>query len=354
MKKAIYFILFAVLLNVSAFANLEYYRILSNSRAEPLAMGGAYFGQRDDFNFIMWNPAAFVLETSPENDVHFRFNISLFLRNLYVFTFEGTGNGVNSLEEAFLLSALSSFKGISYVDKKSGFYAACLLFEEVLSPHDLYFDAIKYGERPTRYRKWLNGNGILDSFSNHLAVGYPINKQWNFGYALHYYRRNFYPEYIDQYPQSGYGHSFGIHYHDNMSWNVGLTYYEMPLHMTDSRLRLERVDHQSLNLGISYQFDKNNTFNLDVRDLEKGSERPTAREVHAGFSSRFGRDFILRGGYFKEADTENEVWSVGCGIWNLASMKSVRKKVYKHQMPPTHNNFIFNFGYIYESRHGTD
>ncbi|MDD3627908.1 MAG: hypothetical protein PHV06_11400, partial [bacterium] len=238
MKKTVIFILFFLLVLLSAFGNLEYYRILSNSRAEPLAMGGAYFAQRDDFNFIMWNPAAFVLETSPKNDVHVRWNLSLFLRNFYAFNFDDRPRGINSFEEAFLASALSAIKGINYVDKKTGFYAGCLLFEEMLSPEDLYYDALKYGERPTRYRKWLNGNGILDSFSNHIAVGYPINKQWNFGYALHYYRRNFYPEYIDQYPQSGYGHSWGLHHHDNKAWNVGLTYYEMPLHMTDSSIRL--------------------------------------------------------------------------------------------------------------------
>ncbi len=351
MRKFNFIIIFVILCSLTLFANQEYYRILSNSRAEPLTMGGAYFAHRDDFNFVMWNPAAFVLDTDPKRSFHVRMNVSLFLRNLYVFTFDESPAG-NDFETAFIAAAASSVKGATYIDKKSGFYAGFILFEEMLSPNDLYWDALKYGESPTRYRKWLNGNGIMDSYSNHIAVGYPIDKQWNFGYALHYYRRNFYPEYIDQKLQSGFGHSFGIHWHDNVAWNIGITYFEMPFNMTDARIRLERIDHKSYNFGISYQFDKNNIVNIDVRDFEQSKKRPAAREIHVGAFSKISKDFALRAGYFQEADTDNVVWSVGCGIWNLSTIKG-RKKYYKHQMRATPGNFIFNFGYIYETRHDT-
>lgn len=343
-------LIFLILVMIPVSGNQEYYRILSNSRAEPMSMGGSYFAHRDDFNFIMWNPAAFVLDTDPKRDIHFRMNVSLFFRNLVVFATEEADNGLSG-NGAVLAALVSSVKGVTYVDKKSGFYAGVILFEEMLSPDDLYWDALKYGESTTKYRKWLNGNGIMDSYSNHLAVGYPIDKQWNFGYGLHYYRRNFYPEYIDMETETGFGHSFGIHWHDNRSWNVGITYFEMPVNMEDARIRLERIDHKSYNLGISYQIDNNNIVNVGVRDFEK-SDRATSKEVHVGAFSRLGRDFCLKAGYFEEADTGNEVWSVGCGIWNLKS-KGLKKRYYKHQMRPTPGNYIFNFSYVYESRHDT-
>ncbi|RMD86199.1 MAG: hypothetical protein D6813_15230 [Calditrichaeota bacterium] len=315
------FILMA--LCTSAAGQTDRYFMLSNVRARPLAMGGAFTSIEDDLAAINFNPAAFNLYQSEKPH-----RVTLFLNPVapFVGLFQDTDlfKVGRAKFEDFLVTLSLFLKSIA------------------LSVNPFEF-GILLGEENLYLPKFLESDEIFhtETFKNNLTHSFvaklKLADQVSIGGAAFIVYGN--DEKILNKQIRKIGLSYGILLKPEKKLNVGVVFFNLPDSLPKVRLPVERIVDESVNIGISYKAFPQTLFSLDVRNVVE-EQSVVEREVHVGFEQIILSQFAFRAGFFNKKEGNFAV-SAGIGIFDGNSLFSFDNDF-------DHKNFYINYAFIYE------
>jgi hypothetical protein len=283
-------------------------------------MGGATTGVSDDLGAMSMNPAAIELYAVPKT-----FRLTFFLnpvapvvalkrwRDLRA----GTGSRVG--DAAVAVSTL--LKGAAVT----------------VSPVEVLLtwgeETPGFGPRPHGPEGFQLRN-YLDVFSSSVALKVRLAQQVALGVDadLWYLSRG-----NSSLLQTGF--SYGVLVQPDAHVSVGLVYIELPDSFACARQALERIGDESLNLGLAWRPFATSVVNADLRHIgEEGN--PLTRELHLGVEQVVFGHVALRGGVYRERDTQRFTYSVGLGLLDMNAFVGSERRF-------AHPSFVVNYALVY-------
>ena len=313
-------LLFLGLWYQTCLAQDHYFGTLYNVKSRPLALGGAFTSIEDDLETVSYNPATFNIYNSKKDH-----RITLFLNPLAsFFAFqEYKNNHQQKNNETALWEAAALFvKAIVFSGRfiDMGIIAG---EEPIKKIHD--------NHSPTAFYF----NDLWDNSTNTFFMSLKLAKKLSIGFSgILYHDRS------GNKLRKEIGYNYGILLKPNHKLNVGLSYMDFPKEMSDLHLCLDRMDDETMNVGISYKLTSSTIFSLDVRNLTE-EKRENVRELHFGFEQSIFDISALCFGFYKEKPTNTNCYSVGIGILDS-------NLIYKAKDRFSHHDFIINYTYIYQ------
>ncbi|NIR48685.1 hypothetical protein GWO43_09630 [candidate division KSB1 bacterium] len=303
---------------------------LSHVKARPLAMGGAYTSIDDDLAAVNFNPAAYFLkEREQEKKVTFFLNpVSPIVggaKNQDMF--RGSGSQIDD----FFMSLSLLLKSVSVsIDP---FQFGVLLGEQNLNLPETFQVGDFFttqGYRQNHTHSIVGRLKLADRVSLGGAANFSVGSKLNAPFERH----------------TDLGVSYGILLKPEEGLNIGVSFYNIPDTLKQSRFPLERIIDESVNIGISYRlFDDNTRFSVDLRNLGEEQEE-VVREFHFGVEQVFLSQVALRAGYFRKDEGE-DVFSWGVGLLNGASL-------FQKEVDENYSNYYLNYAFVYEKSSLTD
>ncbi|MFQ5674578.1 MAG: hypothetical protein ACE5G1_01665 [bacterium] len=298
---------------------------MSQVKARPLAMGGAFMAVEDDWPTVGFNPATFSLyRASKKGRLTFLLNpVSPFVgASDNDKLFDGQGSTVDD----YLLSLGLFLKAISF--STNAFDFGFLLAEQGLNSSGNFFTDKLFdvgGFRQNHSHQFIAHLKLADK----VAVG---------GTASVVYRSK-----VDdpRERESGFGISYGILLKPEKGLKIGVSFINLADSVQQFRSPVERLVDESVNVGISYQPFNGTLFSLDVRNI--GEEDSVAvRELHLGLEQIFFSHLAIRAGFFRQEE-DSKVYSFGLGLVDENAFWGSENKF-------GHGNFLFNYAFVYEQR----
>lgn len=316
-------IFFSLFCTFSGFAGEnDTFVTLSNVKARPLAMGGAFTSVPDELAAVAYNPAALDLY-KVRNDGR----LTLFLNPISPFVgafdrsdlFEGSNSPGDDLLVGlglFLKSATLSFSAVD---------VGVLLGEESLNSPEVFendriFDAAGYRQN---YSHTFFGRLRL---ADQVSIGASAN--------LSYASTENEPLQRDK----GVGISYGVLLRPEKGLKIGVSLINLPDSLNQARLPLERIVDESVNLGISYRL-ANTMLSLDVRNLGE-EQADVVREFHVGLEQIFLANVAVRAGWFRKPGGQ-DVYSCGLGLFDGNILWGADRQF-------SQENFLFNYAFVFE------
>lgn len=270
---------------------VSHYGTISQSKYRSLAMGGAFSAIQDNMAAILYNPAAFLQYSSPQ-----KFKVTVYLNPIapivsgYDYQKKTEPDSDPFLKE-LLKSAALGLKSIifSLNAVETGF----LFLEEPIATGEQadFFSTRSF------WSNYSNSFFFRIRFAPQVAIG--VNTTL------------YYQEQIDQ-KRWFFGNSYGIFLSPNQQTSVGVYYFALPSQLPKYRENLDRLGHDTINIGVAYHPETASTIALDVRNITQ--ENAThSREIHLGLERNFGNWFALRSGWF-QTPSKLQYFSGGIGL----------------------------------------
>lgn len=311
-----------VLFAIPLFAQSNRYVTVSNVRARAFALGGAFTSIKDDLAAPFYNPAAFSLYANKKaGRLTFFVNpISTVISGLKI---DEMFSGAGSTEGDILLSIGQVVKSVTLSMNALEF--GLILGEQSLrKPQSFYNDEI------------LNIAGFRQNHSHLLVSRLKLADQVSIGASASLIYSSLPTQPLAS--QKNISLSYGILIQPEKGLSVGVSLINLPDTISEHRLSLERVVDETVNVGVSYNYN-GSTITLDVKNI--GDETvEIVREFHVGFEQNFLSHISLRAGWFKRANG-GHVYSCGIGLidgnslWNLDRLFN-------------HKNLFLNYAFVYE------
>jgi len=295
---------------------------LSTTQARPVAMAGAFTAVEDHLAAINFNPAAYSLYKSHKSHrVTFFLNpvspvIGMLERDaLYA------GNGSKTDDILSTLGLLVKSVSFSFHPLEIGL----LLGEESLDRVEAFSDSKAFGV-----------SGYRQNHSHTLVGRLRLAKQVSLGgtVSLLYGSKEAAPH--ERHGDIGF--SYGILLRPEDGLKIGVAFFNLPDSLSQTKLDLERLVDESVNIGVSYQVLDGTLVSMDMRNL--GEERGTAvREIHFGLEQVFFSHLAVRTGFFRKSG--QNVLSWGVGLFDGNSLFGFDNKFTQH-------NFFLNYAFVLE------
>lgn len=298
----------------------SYFATLDVSRIVPIAMGGAYVSVEDGIGSIAYNPATVKFWNLKRG---FRFSVianPVASTGLYVFYKD---NQTTPLSDGQWWNvARTLLKGVVF--GLPAFQAGVILYEE---PLQRYMGISK--------KNIFSARRFLSNHYETSFVRVNLADRFSLGGTLSYYT----------FEDSGrvkreLGASYGILIKPAKNLNVGIMFFDVPNLIQNIRLPIERIEDETVNVGLSYRPFGGTTASIDVRNISEET-KPASREVHLGMEQKFGNIIGIRGGYFQENKTHLKYFSAGLGLLSTNFFRPDNAK---------YNNadYVFNYSYVIE------
>jgi len=303
-----------------AAAQTNYFGTLSHLKTRPLAMGGAFTSVEDDLAAVLFNPGNFRLYNNKDFGITFFFNpLAAFMASQhYSDNFDKKISNENVLNSSALL-----LKGIVFTLK---FVQCGFILNEESFAHIRTYPNIKF----------FQFNDVLKHSAHTFFACLQLAERVSLGCSSTYYN-----EKIDNRMNRGFGFSYGIMLKPATNLNVGLSYIDFPERLTGYRSPLERIEDETMNIGVSYTPFRNTIFSVDVRNLTEDNKE-NVREVHIGLEQSIDNALAIRLGYFQEKFLPpRRIYSCGIGLFDA---NLFRKK--QHHFD--HHHFIMNYTFLYQ------
>ncbi len=271
----------------------SHYGTISQSKCRSLAMGGAFSAVQDNLAAFLYNPAAFSQYTSPQ-----KLKISFYLNPVAPIVAGYDYQKMKDAEQDQLLkeilkTAALGIKGISFSLNavETGF-----VFLEEQIPQSSQAD-------------FFSTQSFWSNYSHSFFFRLRLAPQVAIGVNTTLYHQ-------DQIRQKKlhFGNSYGIFISPNPKTSVGVYYFALPDQFSNYREKLDRLGHDTVNIGVAYHPETATTIALDVRNITQ-EEATHAREIHVGLERNFGNWFSLRSGWFQ---TTSNIQCYAGGIGLLA------------------------------------
>jgi hypothetical protein len=267
------------------------YGTISQSKYRSLAMGGAFTAVQDNLAAIEYNPAAFSQYLSPQ-----KFRLTFFLNPVAPFV-----------------------SGYDYFNKikpdqnqplKEFFKAVALGIKSIIFTLNAFETGFLFLEEPIRMNSqsdFFSTQSFWSNYSNSFFFRLRLAPQVAIGVNTTLYYR-------DQISTKkwNFGNSYGIFISPNNKTSVGVYYFALPDQLTTYRENLDRLGHDTINIGLAYHPEPATTLALDIRNITQ-ENASHSREVHVGLERNFGNWFALRSGWF-QTSSRIKYYSGGIGL----------------------------------------
>ncbi len=258
-------------------------------------MGGAYVSIENNLFALDFNPAAFS-GSAIEKVVHF---------SIYI----------NPLSPIIIAK---NWNRISGWDDRLGFMVYGIAFS-----YNRLNIGILYGEES------LSDENRLTRHSFFNGTGYPVQKNSSIGFSVSLSPRvslgavgEFYHREKDGNKHIRLGYRYGVIIKPRNNLAVGLCFCNFPNDYKENRIIIERLDDETLNIGVSYRPWEIFTVAWDIRNVSD-EEKKVVREPHIGFEFSPFPFVSLRAGYYGEWEGDEKTYSIGIGLHNWESISSM-------------------------------
>ncbi len=267
------------------------YGTISQSKYRSLAMGGAFTAVQDNLAAIEYNPAAFSQYLSPQ-----KFKLTFFLNAVAPFV-----SGYDYFNER---------KPDQNQPLKEFFRAVALGIKSIIFTLNAFETGFLFLEEPIRMNSQsdlFSTQSFWSNYSNSFFFRLRLAPQVAIGVNTTLYYR-------DQMNTKkwSFGNSYGIFISPNNKTSVGVYYFALPDQLTTYREKLDRLGHDTINIGLAYHPEPATTLALDIRNITQ-ENASHSREIHVGLERNFGNWFALRSGWFQTA-SRIKYYSGGIGL----------------------------------------
>lgn len=311
-------IIIILILVKSGFAQNSFYLSLSSVKSKPLAMGGAYTAVEDDIVSTFYNPATLSLYKQ-NKDMRF----TLYFNPIAPVTHYNTYKDELTTKQYAKIGTLL-FKSLIFTGKFINM--AVILNEQIIQENKLL-----------NQKKFFSNIDLWKNCYHTLAISFKLAERVMIGTAVNLYNIE-----IQEKTERDVGFSYGIMLKPAPNLNVGLSYIDFPKSMQNIRLPLERMEDETMNIGISYRLTKYSTISYDLRNLTEDN-RKNVRESHFGIEQKIWSLLALRGGYYQERDTKDDIYSVGIGLLDTNLFFSKENRY-------NHSQFTINYSFLYKEK----
>ena len=121
-----------------------------------------------------------------------------------------------------------------------------------------------------------------------------------------------------------FGGSYGVLLRPAKAWRVGIMYVDVPDETAALFLAWNRTIDEAMNVGITFQAQKNLLLSLDVRNVSEENQT-IKRELHAGLEWQPFSWLAVRNGYFRMSELKTSVYAAGIGLCSLRRSFSPRQ-----------------------------
>jgi len=295
------------------------YNMTNSLMTRAKAMGGAFFAVSDPLSSAFFNPASVNLYRYPRST-----RLALFLNPV------GAASLVNDAND---LSISKKYDSIDWVNTAGiltkGFaisrpaFSAVLILSEELPRQTLPDDQ--------QNKDLFSSKGILDWNYDVLAVKLRLAEQISIGASGFLFTSM-----TNDSLSRRFGSSYGILIQPYSYISVGVAYFDIPSNVADLMFLQNRIIDETINVGISIKPFNSLSFSLDSYNVSEDNAKIT-RELHMGAEFVPGKLLAMRAGFFREKDTQNDVYSVGLGLIDNDLFRSTDDSFGSH-------NFAINYG----------
>jgi len=284
-------------------------------------MGGAFTAIRDNLAAMNFNPATFdQYQTSKNFRMTFYLNPLASLINLY-------DAGAFSKDKKELAS--------SEVLRTAGLFIKAITFSIKSFECGLNFcEESLANQALNRREKFFAANSVWIDYSHAFTIRLKLAPQVAIGSTTTFYRLK-----SDSTQNWETGSSYGVLMHPDKKISVGVFYIALPKSLEDHRHQLERLTHDTVNIGLAYQPNPSLKFSIDIRNINQEKENASC-EPHFGAEYVWDSWLAFRSGYY-QVRPARQCYSVGVGL--LSSNLFLKSDNYLSADP-----FIFNYTLVYE------
>ncbi len=297
-------------LSSDVWAQDDFYASLGNSRSKAIAMGGAFTAIEDDIAALSFNPAAFkVRDGRPGTKFSIHFNPILPFASYDQF------KNFTLLEDG---GAKRVFGSLLYLIKSvsisAGLFNIGLLFNEeqfIRKQRDIFFDTDQF-ENNIYHSAVLNVN---PSSRVSLGMSGSLVQSTQNGEEI-----------------GGASVSYGVLIKTNKWYQVGIMYYLITGDAATFRKQFDRLEDESINIGVAFFPWSNMTVTIDGRNITENNktDRFASQEFHCGFENNQIPHVSMWGGYYREKDEtvqDFNVYSAGVGLLDLNRFRVTGNKL---------------------------
>ena len=302
---------------------------ISTSKSRSLAMGGAYTGVSHKTESLLWNPAGVELPVK-RNVEGGRAYLNLFaapfvaaevLSGLFgIFLSDGglwfgeeQENEPDFPDPEPLLSDPKYYPEHEKEDNNNmsisamPFFIKSMLFgdQKLAIVINLAEDVLPHPTLESGLKNADPNEEIYDNKSYHIGIKYKATESLSVGTNLSYYHlfENNKHDRVASY-------TLGLMHQPMQNLSLGLTYVNEKPSALEPLGKMERIINETCNFGASFKPDNQTEIACDIRNLTD-SDKPAYREFHYGIERQLVRWLWVQGGYYKERDTDDDVFSCG-------------------------------------------
>lgn len=322
MSKLIILILLFNVAEAICFAQDNHFVTLGNVKSRPIALGGAFTSVQDDIEAVLYNPGTFTLYEMKKD-----FRITFYLNPISTFA-------------AFREYSRSFQQPINKLNSKN---ASALLVKAIIISSRFFHTGFIFGEEclhkidGQQNLQFFKVDDFWNNSSNTFFMCLELAKRVSIGIS-----GTLYHERMEDELRNGFGYSYGIMLKPSTKINVGLSYIDFPENIPDFRKPLERLEDETMNIGISYRPISSIICSIDIRNLTE-ENKENVRELHVGLEQTIFRLAALRFGFFKERFSTNNNYSIGIGILNS-------NLFHKQTNQLDHHDFSINYSLVYREK----
>jgi hypothetical protein len=276
--------------------NRDYYFTVGYSQAHPMGMGGAFTAIEGGLSSIHYNPATFRLANIKRG-----------------FRIAGFANPVASIS-MYSFFREDSEKGLT----ASNWWDVARVLPKAVVLSTPTWEFALLGQEELESRKEFHENKKLfeaDNFFNHVVhtalLRIRLADQVHIGGTLSQYTSE-----VNSETMNKIGSSYGFYVIPSPKLGVGIVFMDIPAKFKNIRLENDRIEDETVNIGVAYHLLANNTISLDVRNMSE-ENRSTTREWHVGLEQGFWKHIYLRSGFYRDQRKNENHFSFGAGLVNL-------------------------------------
>jgi len=293
---------------------------LNNTKARPLALGGAFFSLKGDIETVFYNPAGFEL-LNPQWAKGFTVFINPVLPFVVWRHSENFDYGKELNVKDFLSSLRYLFPAFIYMNKSINLGVLC--YEEALQrgSSERFFES-----------EYFHNNSYTAGFASIWLA-----KRVRLGATGVAYTRRTPNGSVQKW-----GGSYGLLIQPSNRTSIGIAYFDMPPDFAQFRNPLEHIEDESINVGISFQYNPRFIFSVDIRNVSE-PEKKFSKEIHFGLEGNIYKHTTLRTGYYSEKIGDSSehlnVFSFGIGLIDLNEFRPNMKRL-------LHRDYLLNYAVL--------
>lgn len=300
----------ALSLSLHAQGNDAYFTV-NHAKASALGMAGAVTAVESNLSSAFFNPATFRLARVPNSSRLSAFFSPVSSLSVYAHYKNDPQEGLD----------ISNWWNILRVLPKAIVVSAPNWEFALIGHEELYSRSPAYNNH-----KFFEADSLFNHVVHTALVRIKLAEQLYFGGSVNYYIGT-----VGTTEKNQIGSSYGIYLLPSSKFRAGVLFIDLPDDRSNERLTNDRLEDETVNIGVAYHFLPSNTLAFDIRNISE-EEGQTTREWHLGIKQDIWRHITIRGGFYRISDTKTNNVALGLGLFDQNVGRNGFKKFYNRVM----------------------